>query len=738
MVAYLDDILVYTKSDLPTHTKEVKQVLSALETYHLKANSKKCEFHKEQVEFLGFIVGRQGIKIDPQKTKSVQEWPAPKNLKEVQSFLGLANYNRRFIKDYSKIAVPLTELTMKDKPFSWTRQCEKAFQQLKQASVEAPTLAMFDTELPIQIETDASDRAIGACLTQEYDGKRHPIAYHSRKMSPAEQNYDIHDKELLAIVVALQQWRVYAEGAPGLTIFTDHKNLLHFTTTKELNRRQVRWSELLGQYKFQIKYTPGKDNGRADALSRRSDYMEGHTPAQHSILRENADGTLSANVMELNVVLQVLHDKDEEFPTHRGKIRIPPEQETECIQTHHDDPTRGHPGINKTTALIQRNFLIPKLREKVTSYIAKCIKCNQDKSARHAPYGRIRFSEPPTQPWQQVTMDFITGLPNSPDPVYETIYNAILVVVCRLTKYAHFVACQKTVSAEQLGYLILDRVMRHHGIPEVFVTDRDKLFTSKYWRTLVATLGINGKLSTAFHPQTDGQTERANQTLETYLRHYVNANQDNWAKLLPVAQIALNDLPSDTTKVTPFFANNGRNIAMPGRPKENHPRAENAMILTSKIIENITNMHKRVRASPQQLRKKEPQLKEGDKVFLLTKNLKTKKPSKKLDRVKVGPFLIAAVKGPVNYQLELPKGTKIHPVFHISLLEPANPSIPVQTTPLDLEPEEELYEVEKILRQRGQRYLVKWKGYPDSENTWEPQRNFVNSQKLLRQFQGKQ
>lgn len=725
---------MYTKGDLPRHQVEVKHVLNALEAYHLKANSKKCEFHKEEVEFLGFFVGRKGIRIDPQKTKSVREWPIPKNVKEVQSFLGLANYNRRFIKDYSKIAIPLTELTMKDKTFSWTKQCEQAFQQLKNASTEAPTLAMFNSELPIQIETDASDRAIGACLTQERDGKRHPIAYHSRKMSPAEQNYDIHDKELLAIVVALQQWRVYAEGAPGLTIFTDHKNLLHFTTTKELNRRQVRWSELLGQYKFQIKYTPGKDNGRADALSRRSDYMEGHTPTQHSILRENADGTLSANRVEFNVVLQVLHDEQEEFPTSRGKLRVPPEQEIECIRKHHDDPTRGHPGISKTTALVQRNYIIPKLREKITDYITKCIECNQDKAARHAPYGKIRFSEPPNQPWQQVTMDFITGLPNSKDPVYQTIYNAILVVVCRLTKYAHFIACQKTISAEQLGYLLLDKVMRHHGVPEVFVTDRDKLFTSKYWKTLVATLGIKGKMSTAYHPQTDGQTERTNQTLETYLRHYVNANQDNWATLLPVAQIALNDLPSDTTKVTPFFANHGRNIALPGRPRENHPAAHDAMALTAKIIQNITSMHKRVEGTTKQQNKKEPQLKKGDKVYLLTKNLKTKKPSKKLDRVKVGPFLIAAVIGPVNYKLELPKGTRIHPVFHISLLELANQTTPVQTTPLGLEPEEELYEVEKILKQQGQRYLVKWKGYPESENTWEPKENFVNCQKLLRQL----
>jgi len=165
---------------------------------------------------------------------------------------------------------------------------------------------MFDTTKPVQIETDASDLAIGACLIQEHEGKRHLIAYYSKKMTLAEQNYDIYNKELLAIVAALKHWRVYAEGAPALTIFTDYKNLLHFTTTKVLRRRQVRWSEELGQYKFEIRYTPGRDNGRANALSRRSDYIEEKEQTRYNILKVNKDGSLSANTKEFNYVLKIL------------------------------------------------------------------------------------------------------------------------------------------------------------------------------------------------------------------------------------------------------------------------------------------------------------------------------------------------------------------------------------------------------------------------------------------------
>ncbi|KAH0129268.1 hypothetical protein KCU82_g20625, partial [Aureobasidium melanogenum] len=308
VVAYLDDILIYTDGDLNQHIKDVQQVLAKLEERRLKANPKKCEFHVKETEFLGFIIGIDGIRIDPAKITSIKEWPTPKNLKEVQSFLGLANYNRKFISGYSQTALPLVELTKQDTPFVWKERQQKAFEALKQACIDGPTLRMFDSGKPVHIETDASDRAIGACLTQDHEGKRHPVAYYSRKMTPAEQNYDIHDKELLAIVAALQHWRVYAEGAPSLTILTDHKNLLTFTTTKVLNRRQ---------------YTPGKDNGRADALSRRIDYMEGKEAIEHSILQTNKDGTLSARTHEFNAVLRIMKDDEEQFPISHDKYQVP-------------------------------------------------------------------------------------------------------------------------------------------------------------------------------------------------------------------------------------------------------------------------------------------------------------------------------------------------------------------------------------------------------------------------------
>ena len=195
VIAYVDDILIFTKGSRDDHSRDVNEVFERLSKVDFKTAPEKCEFYKQEVDFLGFVINTTRFKVDPKKTTSIKEWPTPKTVKDVQSFLGLANYNKKFVQDYSRIATPLTNLTRKDTPFVWGPNQKKAFEQLKEASVNSPALRMFDTKRPIQIETDAFDRAIGACLTQEFDGTRHPIAYVSREMSSAEQNYEINRRQ---------------------------------------------------------------------------------------------------------------------------------------------------------------------------------------------------------------------------------------------------------------------------------------------------------------------------------------------------------------------------------------------------------------------------------------------------------------------------------------------------------------------------------------------------------------
>ena len=252
------------------------------------------------------------------------------------------------------------------------------------------------------------------------------------------------------------------------------------------------------------------------------------------------------------------------------------EDTEELIRNYHDNPAHGHPGISKTTDLIQQagNNVI-NLRQHVTNYISKCLLYQKNKYGRHKLYGEGHPNTIPRGLWEDVSMDFITKLPKSKDPVTGITYDSIMVIVDRFTKYLIAVPFKETHTAEQLGHLLLDRLVRDHRVPITVITDRDKLFTSNYWKTISAAMGTKPKMSTAYHPRTDSQTERANQVLETYLRHYINQTHSNWVQLLPVAQLAINQHRSDSTKESPFFANFGRhaNIRMPSRASPNTEKA---------------------------------------------------------------------------------------------------------------------------------------------------------------------
>ena len=718
-LAYLDDILIYSDT-YEEHVEHVKKVMRKLQEKELPLKLSKCEFHKHEIAFLGYLISDKGLAPDPAKVKAVEEWPEPRNVKDVQSFLGLANYYRKFVENFSKIAGPLTNLTKKDTYFDFGSKCKEAFKELKRRLTSAPILGIFDPDKETIMETDASDEAIGATLNQKGDdGKLRPTAYYSRKMTAPETNYDIHDKELLAIVEALRHWRVHLEGAEyQVQILTDHKNLLYWTTTKELNRRQVRWAETLASYDFKITYVKGTENGRADALSRRPDYMGTMKPQPASILQEK-DGGLSYRKPEPQT-LMIMTDFD---PTT--------EQRQQIIESRHDQKTAGHKGVAKTIELITRDFTWKGLRKDVEEYIRRCDICCKTKNDRHKPYGLLQSPEVPEKAWQSIALDFVTGLPESEEPLTETRYDSIMVVNDRLTKYAYMIPFLKKANAQGLAYTFTRYILSQHGIPKEIISDRDKLFTSGFWQSLMDLLGTKHKLSTAFHPQTDGQTERTNQTMEQYLRCYVNYQQNDWVELLPMAQFAFNNSMA-VTGVSPFYANYGQHPNIENDPRGLKPIAERARI----SVKKLQSLHKALqrellritKTTTKQANKKRsegPDLQEGEMVYLRRKNIKTTKTSEKLDHVKLGPYKIKEKKGPVTFELELPDTTKIHPVFHKSLLEPCYDHN-AKPEPIDIQEEftQENRQPECITDAREfwgkPHYLVHWLGTETSEDTWEP------------------
>ena len=784
VVVYIDDILIYS-DNLEEHRRHVRKVLQRLREYNLHAKPEKSEFFRQSIEYLGFLISPQGVEMDPAKVDAVLSWPAPTTVKQVQSFLGFANFYRRFIRDFSKIVRPLTNLTRKAVAFIWSAKCQKAFETLKSAFTTAPILAHYDPDNPTVLETDSSDFAIGSILSQidRMSGILHPIAFYSRSMIPAEMNYDIYDKELLSIFEAFRQWRPYLEGAADTTlVISDHNNLQYFTTTKQLSRRQARWSEYLSSFNFIIKYRPGRLGTKPDALTRRPDvYPKGEDGAIAQSEPQNFHSFFNplqiraAHVIDNASLIFRLRQatQNDEFAQpiiHRLKTQQEPVADDpyqvsddglllrnlriyvpdrdnlrlEILRQHHDHRLSGHLGIHKTMHLIQRRFYWPRIKRFVTSYIRSCDECIRTKATHHKPFGHLKFLPIPPRPWSSISMDFIEGLPLSEG------YDTILVIADRLSKAALFIECHSTDNAPTLAKLYLKHVFSKHGAPSDIVSDRGKLFVSKFWSSLCALLGIKSNLSTAYHPETDGQTERINQILEQYIRLYTNYQQDDWVSLLPLAEFAYNNAPHSATQVSPFFANKGY-----------HPRLEVGVknvssFAAQQYAEDLDALHQylqdQVRLAIEQYAKAAaprritpPEFAVGSKVWLSSENIKTKRPSKKLDYRRLGPFEVIQKISTHAVRLRLPDSMKLlHPVFHIRLLEPYIPDpIPNRRhpPPPPVEIDEDLeYEVSAILDSRKRRnrleYLVEWIGYENTpeHRTWEPADNVANASDYIRDF----
>ncbi|KAL5594182.1 uncharacterized protein BROUX77_007529 [Berkeleyomyces rouxiae] len=427
--AYLDDVVIYSSDSREHHRDLVRQIIRALGDAGLQLDWDKSEFESPSIKYLGFIVEPgSGIRADPDKVKAIQEWEAPTSVRGVRSFLGFANFYRCFVPEYSTIAAPLTRLTKKDQPFKWEDEQLRSFEALKKALVSAPLLATFDPDLPTIVEADASGWALGGSLRQQgTDSLWRPAAYFSRKLSPAEVDYPIHDKEMLAIHSCLRAWRSYLAGIP-FEVHTDHQNLLYFQKQRIMSERQRRWA-------------------------------------------------------------------------------------------------------------------VPSTPPPVSSGVTAC------GSRTMSPSAPVSFN----RAWQELAIDFIVGLPES-----EGCTN-IFGVTDRLSKSKILIPMQ-SYTAPDVARAFITHVFAHHGLPRAITSDRGPQFTGLFWTEVCRQLSITRRLSTAFHPETDGAQERSNQEIETYLRAFTAFLQDDWAALLPQAQVALNNRTAIATGLSPFFFTHGYNI----------------------------------------------------------------------------------------------------------------------------------------------------------------------------------
>jgi hypothetical protein len=471
--AFMDDVLIYSP-DSEQHTKDVRAVLKALQEAGLQCDIRKCEFSVKKVKFLGLIVSTDGIEMDPEKIKVVVDWKQPTNATEVLSFTGFCNFYRRFIKGFSSIAKPLFQLTLKDQsedsqskrrkyiPFTWNNEAETAFQTMKDTITSAPILRHFDPSLRCHVEVDSSDYTNGGVLSQEYNGIRHPVAFFSRKLSPTECNYEIYDKELLAIVTAFEEWRPELVGTEQpIEVLTDHKALEYFMTTKKLTRRQARWALLLSEYNFEITYIKGKQNGKADALTRKpgdrpEDDQDERQRFQHQVvlpknrLSTELQQALVAHIEEVEEseepsLLEPLADRIREAQAldetcsrvlaslekgersdkevslahcevvdkllvYNDKVWVPKRLRTEVIRLVHDGIETAHPGLAKTMFHVKKSYYWPAMWLSVSRYIRNCHTCKRSKASRNKKTGHLNSLPVPDRPWRHISMDFVTNL----------------------------------------------------------------------------------------------------------------------------------------------------------------------------------------------------------------------------------------------------------------------------------------------------------------------------------------
>ena len=693
LCVYVDDLLIFSK-DEESHFRHLEIVLSRLSKHELYVSPKKCELFAREMDFLGLVIGENGIKVNPKKVDILKTWPKPNSLTDLRSFLGLLQFFRRFIPKFSKIAAPLTGLTKKDQGIhKWDDKCDESFNQLKKAITEAPILVSPDWSKSFRGHVDASQTAVGGTLTQlDENGRDRVIAYFSKKLCDAEMNYSANDRELLGLVRFLERFRCYLEGS-HFEIFTDNQVLKHFFTKPNLSRREARWLEILGNFGiFPITLKPGKIHVLGDALSRAphakvnatvndvevpyiefSNIINGYEDDQFfgPILRAMKGEFPEDQKQRLKIEkILPMFTYDGKRLKYQGKICVPRKNVSGILDIAHDSKLGGHFKFAKTMSRLSNFHWRHKARD-IKKYVDGCMKCQQYKDSNQKKLTDPMSLELPDRRWGSLATDFIVKLPKTKDG-----FDAITTWVDRLTRRVHFVKSKTTDTAVDTASSFFSNIFKLHGLPDNIVSDRDAKFTSAFWKELMKICGIQLKMSSSRHPQTDGASEIMNRMVENYLRCYCSHHQDNWDELLPAAEFAYNSAVSEDLGMSPFELDLGWNPKSPldyisgtDVPVQSVHEFKELLKCSLDDAKYSYKVSKARQAAEASSLYQKPNYEIGSKLWL-NKSLfndaySKSQESEKLSAKRFGPFKVVELIGRNAVRLELPDHFKIHPVVHV-------------------------------------------------------------------------
>ncbi|EGT44573.1 hypothetical protein CAEBREN_28128 [Caenorhabditis brenneri] len=666
---YLDDILLVSPSE-EQHLVDIQELLQRIIDCGLKLKLEKCEFARIELPFLGYVVGRDGLKPNPIKVAAIRDYPIPTTPTGVRVFLGMIGYFRRFIRNFAEVAAGLHDLTKKDHDFIWQEEHQAAFEALKTALMSPPILVGPDLTRPYIMETDASSMAISAILLQKNkEDQVQAISYASRKLGPAERNYPPIEAEALAVVFGLQYYRQYVLGS-HVTVVTDHKPLTSLMYNKNACGRLLKYQMSIQEFDAEIVYRAGRQNVVADALSRYTfDEVNEPKAVQVVQLEEEVAGISLQDVKDAqedtNWIMEAkrsIMDQDtsrkgtnwrNRFAVLEGTVRqkakngefpfvIPrdhPLKEQVIKRFHESKLHAAHLGAEKTLVLIKQFFFWTKMEVDVQQAIRGCLKCQQRKTNPHSTtkeeIGPVEQFEQPAQAWH---LDHV-----GPLPITEQGHRYILVARDPFSRYL-ITAPTQTVGAEETTELFIKRVVSVQGTPKQVTTDAGTAFTSILFRQTLSRFGIEHRVSAPYHHESNGVVERINRTLEECLSAFVNETQTDWDQHLEFVTWAINAAPCGPIKTTPFQVMFGRKPTLPENnllgPRTRiqsdyqatlEARLESLWSLIKKRNEEVQHRQKRC---------KERKLVVGDQILV-----QREKPKNKLAPKLKGPFVVKAVSG---------------------------------------------------------------------------------------------